>query len=59
MTLSEAIEAFVQNKRSTGILFDYGKRQLSSFRRYVGDLPLSQISSREVIGFLDRHPWRR
>ena len=56
MTLSEAIEAFVQTKRSSGILFDYGRRQLSSFRRYVNDLPLSQISSREVMGFLDHRP---
>jgi integrase/recombinase XerD len=53
MTLSEAIEAFIQTKRSGGILFDYGRRQLSSFRRYVNDLPPSQISSREVMGFLD------
>ncbi|MFY9938590.1 MAG: tyrosine-type recombinase/integrase [Silvibacterium sp.] len=55
MRLSEAIETFVQTKRSSGVLFDFGKRQLFSFCRYVGDLPLIQISSREVMGFLDRH----
>ena len=56
MRLSEAIENFVQMKRSSGILYDFAKRQLCSFCRYVDDLPLHQISSADIIGFLDRHP---
>ena len=56
MRLSDAIDTFVQSKRSRGVLFEIGKRQLSSFCRYVDNQPLSQISSRDVQEFLDRQP---
>ena len=56
MRLSDAIDAYIQNKRSTGISFAHGHYHLSSFCSYVGDVPLSQISSRDVQSFLDLHP---
>lgn len=56
MRLSEAIEAFVQMKRSSGISFDTGRRQLCSFCRQVDNLSLNQISSGDVMGFVDRRP---
>ena len=56
MMLSDAIDTYVQRKRSDGISFAHGQFHLALFCRHSGDLPLRQISSRDVQTFLDRYP---
>ena len=53
MKLSEGIEAYVTQKRASGLLVDHGERCFREFYRRVGDVPLSQLTTRDVLNFLD------
>lgn len=53
MTLSEAIDVFVELKRSNGFRFITERSYLISFYRRVGDLPLNHITAQHVLDFLD------
>lgn len=54
MTLSEAIDVFVERKRSNGFRFITGRYCLVAFCRRVGDLPLDHVTAQHVLDFLDR-----
>jgi len=53
LNLTEAIETYVQRKRSLGL--DYGTlaRILRSFGRHTGNLSLERVTAREILTFLD------
>lgn len=53
MTLSEAIDVFVERKRSNGFRFITERSYLVSFYRRVGDLPLNRVTAQHVLDFLD------
>ena len=53
MTLLAAISIYVERKRANGYLYIAHERRLVYFSRHVGDVPLEQISVRQVLTFLD------
>ena len=53
MTLSTAVNAYVQHKRSSGVQFIHGIRVLTLFCGRVGDVPLERITARRVLAFLN------
>jgi site-specific recombinase XerD len=53
LTLLEAIPIYVERKRANGHLYVIHERRLIYFSRHVGDVPLEQISVRQVLTFLD------
>jgi integrase/recombinase XerD len=53
MTLIEAIDIYVKRKRAKGLLFRKGQLELSSFCKCVGDVQLCQVTSLNVIAFLE------
>jgi integrase/recombinase XerD len=53
MTLSGAIQAYVDQKRANGVLFDKGVKELRSFLRKVGDVPLETIRPAQISDFLN------
>jgi integrase/recombinase XerD len=53
LTLLEAIRIYVERKRTNGHLYVAHERRLLYFSRHVGDVPLQQISVRQVLAFLD------
>lgn len=53
MNLSLAIESYLANRRSTGLVFNEVARILSAFSKSVGDIPLTQLRTEQVREFLD------
>jgi integrase/recombinase XerD len=53
VTLSGAIQAYVDQKRANGVLFDKGVKDLRSFLRKVGDVPLDTIRPAQILDFLN------
>lgn len=53
MTLSAAIQAYVDQKRAHGVLFDKAVKDLRSFLRRVGDVPLDTIKPAQILDFLN------
>ena len=56
MTLIEAIDAYVERKRASGLSFEKGRLVLLALCRHVGDMPLHRVSGPHVLSFLDDHP---
>lgn len=52
MTLSEAVRAYVERKRSSGLSYIKSGQDLLSFSKQVGDVPLGLVSTRQVSVFL-------
>jgi integrase/recombinase XerD len=53
MKLTEGVEAYVDRKRAGGLVYEKATQNLHGFCRHVGDLPLSRVSSRHVLTFLN------
>jgi integrase/recombinase XerD len=53
LTLLAAISIYVERKRASGHLYISHEQRLIYFSRHVGDVPLEQISVRQVLTFLD------
>lgn len=53
MTLSEAIEGYLRQKRANGLGYETEEGTLSAFRRYINDLPIGEVTSKQVIEFLN------
>lgn len=53
MTLLQGIRIYVERKRAIGHLYVIHEKRLIYFSRQVGDVPLEQISVRQVLAFLD------
>lgn len=53
MTLADAIQAYVDQKRAHGVLFDKAVKDLRSFLRKVGDVPLDTIRPAQILDFLN------
>lgn len=53
MTLSDAIQTYIGRKRVHGFLFDKGTRDLRSFLKQIGDVPLDTITPGQILGFLN------
>ena len=53
MTLFEAMRIYVQRKRSFGLEYQTPQRQLNSFARHVGDIPINSIAPRQVLSHLN------
>jgi integrase len=53
MTFDEAIDSYLQYKRSAGLVCNYTERCLKHFRRTIGDVPLGRITTEQVQSFLD------
>ncbi len=53
MTLAGAIQAYVEQKRAHGVLFDKAVKDLRSFLRKVGDVPLDTIRPAQILDFLN------
>ena len=54
MRLSEGIGIYVQRKRADGFAFENGSKTLSRFRKQIGDLQLSEVTTQHVSNFLNR-----
>lgn len=54
MRLSEGIGIYVQRKRADGFAFESGSKTLSRFRKQIGDLQLSEVTTQHVSNFLNR-----
>lgn len=54
MRLNEAIEIYVERKRTEGLLFERGSRTLSTFCNQTGDLSLGEVRTGHISAFLDR-----
>jgi integrase/recombinase XerD len=64
VTLFGAVQTYIDMKRARGVLFDSAARNLRSFSRKVGDLPLDRIGPAQILDFLDgprtrAETWRR
>lgn len=53
MKLEESIKQYVAEKQAQGMTFSGGNRNLTSFCRHVGDVPLDKIRHKQVLAFLD------
>jgi integrase/recombinase XerD len=53
VTLFGAIQAYVDVKRAHGVLFEKEAKDLRSFSRRVGDVPLDTISPGQILAFLN------
>ena len=53
MKLREGIQQYVEEKQNQGMRFSGGSKNLMSFCRHVGDIPLDTIHLRQVVAFLD------
>lgn len=53
MKLFEAVRLYVERKRSFGLGYQTSQRQLLSFARHVGDIPLDSIVPRRVLSHLN------
>jgi integrase len=53
MRLLDGIQTYVERKRFGGANYAKGIQSLSAFCRHAGDVPLSSITERQVISFLD------
>jgi integrase/recombinase XerD len=53
MILTEAIDTYVQRKRSSGLVFHKGEVELFAFCKHVGNIPLCRVSTPSVLSFLD------
>jgi integrase/recombinase XerD len=51
--LFETIRTYVDRKRSFGLLYETPARNLISFAKQVGDIPLSSVTPRQISSFLD------
>lgn len=54
MTLFEAVQVYVERKRSLGLDYTTSRRELVSFARDVGNIPIDSIVARSVASHLDR-----
>lgn len=53
MRISDGIDQYVSCKRANGLVFGHAGTRLSAFSRYVGNIPLNQIRTEQVLAFLD------
>jgi len=53
VTLCGAIQAYVDMKRAHGVIFAKAAKDLRSFSRKVGDVPLSTIGTAQILDFLN------
>jgi integrase/recombinase XerD len=53
MTLMEGVNAYVQRKRINGLAFDKGSKDLHGFCRHVGDLLMTEVTSKHISTFLN------
>lgn len=64
MRLSEAIEQYVMQKRAVGLKYQTEESTLTTLLRLLGDVPLSEVTTEDILRFLDGQPsvtfsWRR
>jgi integrase/recombinase XerD len=53
MELVEAVETYVERKRSLGVTFEKSAQNLRSFSKRVGDVPLETITPGQMLAFLN------
>jgi integrase/recombinase XerD len=53
MKVSEAIAGYLRRKRANGLSYKTEEFTLTEFRRYVGDILVSEITPKQVIEFLN------
>ena len=53
MRVSEAIEGYLRRKRANGLSYKTEEFTLSEFRRYLGDRLITEVTSEQVVGFLN------
>ena len=63
MTLFETVGIYVERKKSLGVAFEKGAKDLRSFSQRMGDVPLDRITPGQILAFLDgprtsRTTWR-
>ena len=54
MRVSEAIEDFLKKKRAQGLVYESQKFTLLAFQRSIKDLPITEVTSRQVLDFINR-----
>jgi integrase/recombinase XerD len=53
MEIFEAVETYIDRKRSLGVTFEKAALNLRSFSKRVGDVPLETITPRQILTFLN------
>lgn len=53
MNLTEAIESYIERKRSQGLEFGKAAQNLVAFGRHIGSVSLERVTAREVLAFLN------
>jgi integrase/recombinase XerD len=53
MRLSDGVELYVAQRRSTGIEYTKGAEKLLAFSRLMGDIDLAQVRTHNVVTYLD------
>jgi integrase/recombinase XerD len=53
MQLFEAVETYIDRKRSLGVIFEKSALNLRSFSKRVGDVPLETITPGQILAFLN------
>jgi site-specific recombinase XerD len=53
MRLREGIQQYVEEKQAQGMRFIGGNKDLTSFCRHVGNIPLDKIRHNQIVTFLD------
>jgi hypothetical protein len=53
VTLLGAIQTYIDGKRAGGILFEKAAKDLRSFSKEVGDVPLDTIRPTQILDFLN------
>jgi len=63
MALFEAVQGYIDRKRSLGVIFERAAMDLRAFAKRLGDVPLNTIEPEQVLAFLNgprtsRPTWR-
>jgi len=53
MPLFEAVQIYIERKRSLGVIFEKSAMNLRAFSKRVGDVPLSTITPGQIVAFLN------
>jgi hypothetical protein len=54
MRVSEAIEGYLRRKRAQGLGYKTEEFTLIAFQRCISDLPIGEVTSKQVLDFLNR-----
>lgn len=53
MTLFVAVQTYIDRKRAFGVIFEKAARDLGSFSKRAGDVPLETITPGQILAFLN------